>query len=266
MAGSTGTSTCGALTGKELAVGPSGDHRSGTALAASRPPVRTAGLAQPSEAAGDGPVFVDTTGRRRRWLRTLGWVVAFSCVGFAATVTAVLALGNAAAPWISLPGGDKKARTSREVPAVTDLPAPTVGPSPGAQRVDPVSPSGARNLTVDGGEPSRNVSEASATPSGTPGSGRPRTPAETTPASKGTEGGTPATTSPGTATATPSPSSTPGGDGSDEDGEGGGAVEGGSGGGDATASPTPGAGGDAIVAGGPSDTLLRGLSLLTPAL
>ncbi|MGW0204718.1 hypothetical protein ACWDZ8_02450 [Streptomyces sp. NPDC003233] len=58
---------------------------------------------------GDGPVFVDASGRRGRRFRRLGMAVAVACAGYAAVIAATLLSGNSTAPWLPVPGqGDDK--------------------------------------------------------------------------------------------------------------------------------------------------------------
>ncbi|MER5973876.1 hypothetical protein ABT112_29895 [Streptomyces sp. NPDC002055] len=53
-----------------------------------------------------GPVFVDSSGRRRRKLRRIGWILGAGCAGYAAVLVYSLLGGNAGAPWLLIPGAD----------------------------------------------------------------------------------------------------------------------------------------------------------------
>ncbi|MFI6493805.1 hypothetical protein [Streptomyces sp. NPDC050564] len=48
-------------------------------------------------------VFVDDSGRRRSWLRRMGWVVAVTCVCFATALVALVSGDYSRAPLLSLP-------------------------------------------------------------------------------------------------------------------------------------------------------------------
>ncbi len=48
------------------------------------------------------PVFVDATGRRRRWVIALGWLVALSCVAYLAVIGVSLT-GTSVGPLPNLP-------------------------------------------------------------------------------------------------------------------------------------------------------------------
>jgi len=85
-------------------------------------------------ASGEGAVFVDESGRRRSWLRSMGWVVAVSCVCFATALAALVSGGDSAAPWLHLPNGVH--RTHEDVSAARgasraeERPTGTPAPSP----------------------------------------------------------------------------------------------------------------------------------------
>jgi hypothetical protein len=66
--------------------------------------VRQAKDGEGADGIGDGPVFVDETGRRsRRYLR-IGIVVGISCAVYAVVIAGTLLSGNSAAPWLPVPG------------------------------------------------------------------------------------------------------------------------------------------------------------------
>ncbi len=52
----------------------------------------------------EGPVFVDSSGRRSRKLRRAGWVVAAACACYAMTLVVSVIGGNSSAPWLQIPG------------------------------------------------------------------------------------------------------------------------------------------------------------------
>ncbi|MEU1203587.1 hypothetical protein ABZ446_46390 [Streptomyces sp. NPDC005813] len=83
----------------------------------------------------DGAVFVDVSGRRRAWLRRMGWMVAASCVCFGATLAAVLSDADSAAPRLSLPGGVRAHENA-------GTGAATPGEGPGRRAVRSSSPDG----------------------------------------------------------------------------------------------------------------------------
>ncbi|MFJ6835728.1 hypothetical protein [Streptomyces sp. NPDC091209] len=94
-------------------------------------------------ASGEGAVFVDESGRRRSWLRSMGWIVAVSCVCFATALAAVVSGGDSAAPWLPLPNGTEKAHkdTSAAGAASRVEARPTDTTSPSAAGRDGASPS-----------------------------------------------------------------------------------------------------------------------------
>lgn len=97
--------------------------------------------------AGDGPVFVDETGRRSRRYRRIGMVVGTACAVYAVVIVATLLSGNSDAPWLPVPGqADEqpagKVDTS-PLPAESVLPSDAAGvtPAPGASVSAGVTPS-----------------------------------------------------------------------------------------------------------------------------
>ncbi|MER5468109.1 hypothetical protein [Streptomyces sp. NPDC002685] len=200
-------------------------------------------------APGEGAVFVDESGRRRSWLRSMGWMVAVSCVCFATTLATLVSGGDSAAPWLPLPNGVRKAHKN---PSAADAaarvaPRPTGTPSasPVARGSAPSSPhglpAGSATLPTDGPDTARRVGApgsqeerpprrgASATPSPSavsPGGRASAAPPRVTPAAPAGE----ASGSP-----TPSPSGTPG---------------------EATPAPTPDASGEATAATVSAESLL----------
>ncbi|MFG3259217.1 hypothetical protein [Streptomyces sp. NPDC048172] len=96
----------------------------------------TAITGAPDDGPGEEPVFVDSSGGRRRLLRKLGWVVGVASLAYAVVLGISLAGGDAGAPDVLIPGPDKKASDKVEVdpspsksvtrsPEVVDDPTPT---------------------------------------------------------------------------------------------------------------------------------------------
>ncbi|MCX2925175.1 hypothetical protein [Streptomyces sp. NEAU-W12] len=134
--------------------------------------------------AGDGPVFVDETGRRSRLYRRIGLAVGLACAGYAAVIVATLMSGNSTAPWMPVPGQEQeqpagKVETSPR-PAEPDA-SPSADPPPGTGPTagDPDAPaSPAAGVPAGGvataGAESGEAAEPSSTPTGTapePGTG-----------------------------------------------------------------------------------------------
>jgi hypothetical protein len=186
-------------------------------------------------ASGEGAVFVDESGRRRSWLRSMGWVVAVSCVCFAAALAALVSGGDSAAPWLPLPNRAGKAHKDvsaadgasrvQERPTGTPSPSP-VGPgaasgTPGGESVGNVAPpaedpAAAQRVGAVGSadRPSRRGATAAPSPSAVSPSARASaTPPHVTPATPAVEAsGSPSPTPSGTpGAATPSPSPDPSG-------------------------------------------------------
>jgi hypothetical protein len=85
-------------------------------------------------AVGDelSPVFVDSSGRRGRKLRRIGWLLAGVCATYGAVLVVSLLGGEAGAPWLLIPDGAENKPSSVVIP-------PTAGASerPGARRPAP---------------------------------------------------------------------------------------------------------------------------------
>ncbi|WP_157977457.1 hypothetical protein [Streptomyces triticisoli] len=136
------------------------------------PSVGPAGTVGGKEA--DRPVFVDESGRRSRRFRRLGMAVGLACAVYAVVIVVTLLSGNAAAPWVPLPGAD-------DTPAskVKESPLPSESADPSADtgglpevNADPSAPS-------TGATPSPGatvVPGTSAQPGTTPGASTPPTP------------------------------------------------------------------------------------------
>lgn len=148
----------------------------------------------------DRPVFVDTSGRRGRKLRRIGWILGAICVGYASVLAISLAGADSRAPWLMIPGEDDEDT------------APVVSADPTAPASAPVSPSGSPSGTATftgGGTPTTAGTVPTASADTTPTSTRrPVSPRPTWSA-----------TSVPTAPATPTPDDTPTGSTPPDDGD-----------------------------------------------
>lgn len=99
--------------------------------------------------AGDGPVFVDETGRRSRRYRRIGVVVGIACAVYAVVIVATLLSGNSNAPWLPVPGQQDEQPAGKvdtsPLPAQSVQPSDSAGvgftPTPGASVSAGVTPS-----------------------------------------------------------------------------------------------------------------------------
>lgn len=80
--------------------------------------------------AGDGPVFVDETGRRSRRYRRIGIVVGIACAVYAVVIVGTLLSGNSDAPWLPVPGQQDEQPAGQV--ETSPLPAESVRPSDSA--------------------------------------------------------------------------------------------------------------------------------------
>ncbi|WP_345036711.1 hypothetical protein [Streptomyces sannanensis] len=122
-------------------------------------------VADPGPDGSEGPVFVDTSGRRQRKLRRLGWFFGFAFACYGIVLVATLLGGNSSAPWLLIPGesDDKKAGTVKVSSDPTAPASPSVtkdgGPIPGAGSPLPTDsrgstvPSPAGSGSADGSAP-----------------------------------------------------------------------------------------------------------------
>ncbi|GHH32043.1 hypothetical protein [Streptomyces candidus] len=227
---------------------------------------------------GDGPVFVDESGRRGKKFRRLGWVLGAVCACYAAMLVASLIGGSSIAPGLFLPGvptAEEKADKVKSeptpdpsVPKPDSIP-PVSGdqqPDPGgalvpgtndkvpagdAEKPDPKdSPAGTKPPTVPGKAAGGAVAAGGAGAAAAGGAAAGGAAAGGAPGGgAGTPGGTPGGGTPGGGTpggAGAGDAGTPGGAGDADAGTPGGA-------GDADAG-TPGGAGDAGTPGGAADS------------
>ncbi|MFE0207717.1 hypothetical protein [Streptomyces sp. NPDC058985] len=89
----------------------------------------------------DGPVFVDSSGRRSRLYRRLGILVGVACAIYAVVIVSTLMSGNSNAPWLPVPG-QEEGKPAGQVdttplpsrsgpPDATGTGAPQTGPTDG---------------------------------------------------------------------------------------------------------------------------------------
>ncbi|GGV55595.1 hypothetical protein GCM10010294_00300 [Streptomyces griseoloalbus] len=113
---------------------------------------RSPGRAGAGQDAPGGPVFVDESGRRSRLYRRIGMAVGLACAGYAVVMVATLLSGNSDAPWMPVPGQEKK-------------PAGKVETTPQPAETDAVPSSGSSLLP--GGTPTTGTTTTPPTPGAT---------------------------------------------------------------------------------------------------
>jgi hypothetical protein len=109
---------------------------------------------------GDGPVFVDDGGGRKRLMRLAGMLIALLCVGFLAIIGVALAVPNVAT---SVGLGDV---VPYVVPGAAAVPAPTTSVAPTPPPVQPKPTPKPQVVARPTAEPERNV-EATASAAAT---------------------------------------------------------------------------------------------------
>ncbi|WP_162824137.1 hypothetical protein [Peterkaempfera bronchialis] len=168
------------------------------------------------EEAAPGPVFVDSTGRRGRNFRRVGWLIGVVCVGFAGVLaTAVMSAGSGA-PELDIPDPAQRGPAaapqspSAAVPGSGTTPAPGGSTAPGASNAP--SPAGGTGPQRETAPATRTSADHPTDPSATasPPTGTTATPARTatapaTTAATAAPPPPPATTAPGSATDPHSP-------------------------------------------------------------
>ncbi|MGI5455280.1 hypothetical protein ACQEWB_19295 [Streptomyces sp. CA-249302] len=158
---------------------------------------------------GDGPVFVDESGRRSRRFRRLGIAVAMACAVYAVVIVVTLLSGSSDAPWLPVPGQQDEQPAGQvepsTVPTESAPPSDSAGVSPGA------TPS-AGGGTTPSADASGSAPGATAGSRGTDASSAPEPTATRTTAKPGTGAGDPdpsTSADPTSAAPDPSPSESP---------------------------------------------------------
>ncbi|MEU6145134.1 hypothetical protein ABZ848_32880 [Streptomyces sp. NPDC047081] len=158
---------------------------------------------------GDGPVFVDASGRRSRRFRRLGIAIAMACAVYAVVIVVTLLSGSSDAPWLPVPGQKDEQPAGQVEPSTppTDsaLPSDSAGVSPGA------TPSAGAGTTTSPGA-SGTAPGATAGSRGTGASTAPEPTATKTSTQPGTgavDPGPSTSADPTTPTPDPSPSESP---------------------------------------------------------
>lgn len=77
----------------------------------------------------DGPVFVDSSGRRSRRFRRLGALIGLVCAVYAVAIVVTLLSGNSSAPWLPVPEQKQRGVAPAEQPEPTSL-SDDAAPSP----------------------------------------------------------------------------------------------------------------------------------------
>ncbi|WP_457417516.1 hypothetical protein [Streptomyces sp. QTS52] len=140
----------------------------------------------PDAGAGDGPVFVDETGRRSRRYRRIGIVVGISCAVYAVVIVATLLSGNSDAPWLPVPGQQDEQPAgkvdSSPLPAESVRPSDPAGvaPAPGTSVSAGATPSQGTAAVTPGASPSATKQGPSLAPRASASAGKPD-PQATTP-------------------------------------------------------------------------------------
>ncbi len=129
--------------------------------------------------ASDGPVFVDSSGRRSRLYRRLGILVGIACAVYAVVIVSTLLSGNSDAPWLPVPG-QEEGKPAGQVDT-TPLPSESAQPSATGTATAPADdPSASTGVTTAPGSdtPAAGTSGATGGATGQPGtSAGPESPA-----------------------------------------------------------------------------------------
>ncbi|MEU4051562.1 hypothetical protein AB0F09_20480 [Streptomyces olivaceus] len=107
--------------------------------------------------ASDGPVFVDSSGRRSRLYRRLGILVGIACAVYAVVIVSTLLSGNSDAPWLPVPGQEE----GKPAGQVDTTPLPS----------EPAQPSATGTATAPADDPSASTGVTTAPGSDTPAAG-----------------------------------------------------------------------------------------------
>ncbi|MEU7402209.1 hypothetical protein [Streptomyces sp. NPDC044948] len=118
--------------------------------------------------ASDGPVFVDSSGRRSRLYRRLGILVGIACAVYAVVIVSTLLSGNSDAPWMPAPG-QEEGQPAGQVDT-TPLPSQPVRPSATGTDGPQADPSATTGVTTSpgGGSTASGTSGASGGGTGRP--------------------------------------------------------------------------------------------------
>ncbi len=120
--------------------------------------------------ASDGPVFVDSSGRRSRLYRRLGILVGIACAVYAVVIVSTLLSGNSDAPWLPVPG-QEEGKPAGQVDT-TPLPSESAQPSATGTATAPADdPSASTGVTTAPGSdtPAAGTSGATGGATGQPG-------------------------------------------------------------------------------------------------
>ncbi|MEU6226657.1 hypothetical protein [Streptomyces sp. NPDC047042] len=146
--------------------------------------------------AGDGPVFVDETGRRSRRYRRIGIVVGISCAVYAVVIVATLLSGNSDAPWLPVPGQQDEQPAGQV--ETSPLPSESAEPTDTAEAT-PGAPEASVSAGVTPSSKGTPAAGAAATPGASPSASKPGTSAEPQPSVSASK------PEPGTTTPEPEP-------------------------------------------------------------
>lgn len=141
--------------------------------------VRQAKEGRDAAGVGDGPVFVDETGRRSRRYRRIGIVVGVACAVYAVVIVGTLLSGNSDAPWLPVPGQQDEQPAGQvetsPLPAESAAPSESAGesPTPEASVSATATPTRGASASPD---PSESVAQpsTSASPKPAPSASRPQ--------------------------------------------------------------------------------------------
>ncbi|MFF8681610.1 hypothetical protein ACF07F_27200 [Streptomyces sp. NPDC015237] len=160
----------------------------------------------------DGPVFVDSSGRRSRLYRRLGILVGVACAIYAVVIVSTLMSGNSNAPWLPVPG-QEEGKPAGQVDT-TPLPSqsgPPAATGTGAPRTSPTDGAGVTG-TPGAGVPAPGTTAGTAPqPGTTSGSGVTETGTDEKPAGGATTDPDPSATTQAPPPVTTGPSASTGG-------------------------------------------------------
>ncbi|WP_166022241.1 hypothetical protein [Streptomyces chilikensis] len=85
----------------------------------------------------DGPVFVDSSGRRSRRFRRLGALIGLVCAVYAVAIVFTLLSGNSSAPWLPVPEQKQRGDAPAGAPEQPSSPPGDAVPSPSGTGLTP---------------------------------------------------------------------------------------------------------------------------------